>query len=102
MLNIKPVLFGNAQGQIVASGKAHGRRKAIEALAAKYREKHMREEAPAVYISHGDCPEDARRLAEQVIAVTPDARISICQHEPFSGAHVGPGMLGLFFQGTER
>ena len=24
------------------------------------------------------------------------------QHEPFSGAHVGPGMLALFFRGIER
>ena len=31
-----------------------------------------------------------------------DQGITICQHEPFSGAHVGPGMLGLFFRGTER
>jgi len=34
--------------------------------------------------------------------VTPDVPITICQHEPFSGAHVGPGMLALFFRGTER
>ena len=26
----------------------------------------------------------------------------LCQHEPFSGAHVGPGMLALFFRGKER
>jgi hypothetical protein len=32
----------------------------------------------------------------------PGAQITICQHEPFSGAHVGPGMLGLFFRGNER
>ena len=30
------------------------------------------------------------------------ANITICHHEPFSGSHVGPGMLGLFFWGTER
>ena len=32
----------------------------------------------------------------------PDIPITICQHEPFSGAHVGPGMLALFFRGKER
>jgi hypothetical protein len=41
-------------------------------------------------------------LAELVKKVTPDIPVTICQHEPFSGAHVGPGMLALFFWGVER
>ena len=41
-------------------------------------------------------------LAELVRKITPDVPITICQHEPFSGAHVGPGMLGIFFRGVER
>ncbi len=102
MLNIKPILFGNSEGNIVSCGKVRGRRKAIEALVAKYREKRIAAPAPDVYISHGDCPEDASALAGMITAVTPDAKIHVCEHEPFSGAHVGPGMLGLFFRGTER
>ena len=45
---------------------------------------------------------DAEYLAGLVREITPDVPITICQHEPFSGAHVGPGMLGLFFRGVER
>ena len=41
-------------------------------------------------------------LAGLVKQITPGIPITICQHEPFSGAHVGPGMLGLFFRGVER
>ena len=26
----------------------------------------------------------------------------ICPHEPFTGSHVGPGMLALFFLGSHR
>ena len=55
-----------------------------------------------ICISHGDCLEDAEILAGLVRKITPECPITICQHEPFSGAHVGPGMLGLFFRGTER
>ena len=55
-----------------------------------------------ICISHGDCLEDAQYLADLVHKILPDIPITICMHEPFSGAHVGPGMLGLFFRGTER
>jgi hypothetical protein len=41
-------------------------------------------------------------VADLVRKATPDVPITICQHEPFSGAHVGPGMLALFFWGVER
>jgi DegV family protein with EDD domain len=102
VLNIKPILFGDKTGHIISCGKVRGRKKAIEALAKKYEEKRMRTGPQTICISHGDCLQDAELLAEQVRAITPDIPITICQHEPFSGAHVGPGMLGLFFRGIER
>ncbi len=102
VLNIKPILFGDATGHIISCAKVRGRRKAIEALAQKYEEKRVKSGAQRVCISHGDCLSDAEMLAGLVRAITPEVSITICQHEPFSGAHVGPGMLGLFFRGTER
>ena len=102
ILNIKPILYGDSTGHIVSCSKVRGRRNAIAALAEIYREKRIAEKQPAVYISHGDCLADAEKLSDMIRTVTPDAVVNICQHEPFSGAHVGPGMLGLFFRGTER
>ncbi len=102
MLNIKPILYGDSTGHIVACEKTRGRRRAIDALVRKYEEKRMRIEKPRVCISHGDCLEDAQELASRVLAITPDAELTIAAHEPFSGAHVGPGMLALFFRGVER
>jgi len=102
VLNIKPILYGDKTGHIVSCGKVRGRAKAIEMLVKKYEEKRMVQEKPRVCISHGDCLQDAEELAKRVLAVTPDADLTICQHEPFSGAHVGPGMLALFFYGVER
>ncbi|MCR5794145.1 MAG: DegV family protein [Solobacterium sp.] len=101
-LHIKPILYGDHTGHIVSCANCRGRKKAIQKLAEKYREKRMDIADPAVYISHGDCIDDAEKLKELILAVTPDAQITVCAHEPFSGAHVGPGMLGLFFLGKER
>ena len=79
VLNIKPILYGDHTGQ-----------------------KRIIDYDQKICISHGDCLEDAQRLAELISAITPGVPITICQHEPFSGSHVGPGMLGLFFHGNER
>ena len=102
VLNIKPILFGDKTGHIISCAKVRGRRKSIEELANKYEEKRVKTGEQTVFISHGDCLDDANMLAGLIEKITPDVKPVICQHEPFSGSHVGPGMLGLFFRGTER
>ena len=56
VLNIKPILFGDSTGHIVACTKVRGRRKSIEMLAEKYREKKLDGPEQKICISHGDCP----------------------------------------------
>ena len=102
VLNIKPILYGTADGHIVSCGKVRGRKKAIEALAQVYAEKQVDAGNRIVAISHGDCPEDAQTLADALSAVRKPRELVICPHEPFTGSHVGPGMLAVFFQGTHR
>lgn len=102
VLNIKPILFGDSTGHIISCGKVRGRKNAITAIIDKYREKRIDTEDDIVCISHGDCLDEAKTLADLVAKEDPNAKITICQHEPFSGAHVGPGMLALFFWGKER
>ncbi len=102
LLNIKPILYGDKDGHIVSCGKVRGRRRSIEALAGKYKEKRLDSDEQMVCISHGDCLEDAEALAGLLRGITPGVSITVCPHEPFSGIHVGPGMLGLFFRGRER
>ena len=102
VLNIKPILYGSSDGRIISCGITRGRKKAVAELARKYRDKHLDVQDLGVYISHGDCLEEAEALAGMVKEITPDVKVSVCEHEPFSGSHVGPGMLALFFLGKER
>ena len=102
VLNIKPILYGDRDGHIVSCGVVRGRKRAVEDLVKKYEEKHLDVQDIGVYISHGDCIEDAEKLASMVKEITPGVNVTICKHEPFSGSHVGPGMLALFFRGKER
>ena len=102
VLNIKPLLYGDYEGHIVSCAKPRGRKKAIAAILEKYQKLALHPENSRVFISHGDCPEEAQQLAEQVCAIAQPKELIICPHEPFTGCHVGPGMLALFFQGTAR
>lgn len=102
VLNIKPLLYGDNEGHIVACGKYRGRKKALDAIVEKYASKAVEPEKQLIAISHGDCPEDAQLLADRISAIAKPGELIICPHEPFTGAHVGPGMLALFFMGDGR
>jgi DegV family protein with EDD domain len=102
VLNIKPLLWGDPTGHIVALSKCRGRKKAIEAIVELYRTRAIEPEKQRIAISHGDCLEEAQLLAEKICAIAQPGELIICPHEPFTGAHVGPGMLALFFFGETR
>lgn len=102
VLNIKPLLYGDYEGHIVSCGKHRGRKRVMEAIVDKFRALAEDVQNSRVFISHGDCPEDAQLLAEKVCAVAQPKELILCPHEPVTGAHVGPGMLALFFLGSKR
>lgn len=102
VLNIKPVLWGDPTGHITARGKYRGRKKALAAIVEEYKNSVVDAGAQRVAISHGDCPEEAQVLADMICAVAKPKELIIAPHEPFTGAHVGPGMLALFYHGRER
>ncbi len=102
VLNIKPLLRGDEEGKIVVFAKLRGRKKAIEAIAKEYADKAVNPENQRVAISHGDCLEDAEALAKMVNEIAKPKELIIAMHEPYTGVHVGPGMLSLFFIGAGR
>lgn len=102
VLNIKPLLWGDPTGHIVALQKCRGRKKAVDAIVELYRTRAVDAENRRVGITHGDCPEEAEQLAKRISEIAKPKELIIVPHEPFTGAHVGPGMLALFFFGNER
>lgn len=102
MLGIKPILRGDEEGHIVVSQKCRGRRKAVDTLAQIYQERVVNPESQCVAISHGDCLEEARKLADKICAIAQPKELIFCPHEPVTGSHVGPGMLAVFFFGQGR
>ena len=101
MLDIKPILKGNTEGKIVTSCNARGRKQGIKALAEKYRQLVVDPEKQMIGISYGGHREDAVHLANLITKIAEPKKIWIVPHEPATGAHVGPGMLGLYFKGND-
>ena len=102
MLSFKPVLHMDDEGHLVNRFKVRGRSASIEALCDKYGELALDKAGGTVFISHGDCEDDARRLAG-LLHERYGAEVSriVCVG-PVIGAHSGPGTLALFFVGRHR
>lgn len=102
--NIKPVLHVDDEGHLINISKIRGRKRSLAALVdnmektiGDYKDKNQ-----VVFISHGDCLEDAEYVKQLV-----EERFGI--HEFLInyvgctiGAHSGPGTVALFYLGETR
>ena len=96
LLQIKPILQGDPEGKIVVLCKERGRKKATDKLVQLY-QAMVEDKAAPVGISHAAAPADALHLATALRQAGCTGQIlSVC-HEPVTGAHVGPGMLAVYF-----
>lgn len=102
VLNIKPVLHVDNEGHLIKMSVAHGRKASIRALLKEMENRGVDLQNQHVFISHGDCEEDAKYLAELVRTQCKVKDITINFIGPVIGAHSGPGTLALFFLGKER
>jgi len=102
MLSIKPVLHVDNKGRLISVSKARGRKAAIDALFDKMKQTAIDPEGQTVFISHGDVIEDAEYLANRIRNELHVKEVKIGYVGPVIGAHAGPGVLALFFIGSER
>ena len=102
VLHIKPVMHVDNAGKLINVAKARGREASIKALFAKMKETAILPEKQTVYICHGDCYDDAKKLADMIEAEFGIKDILIGYVGPVIGAHSGPGTLAVFFLANER
>jgi len=100
--NIKPVLHVDNEGHLINISKIRGRKRSLMTLVDNMEKTVGDYKNPIVFISHGDCLEDAEFVKQQV-----EERFGI--HEFLInyvgctiGAHSGPGTVALFFLGETR
>ena len=102
VLGIKPVLQMDDEGHLIKVSTARGRKKAIEALADKYAELSYEEKNTPIFISHAECDEDAKQLADMLMQRHGAEVTLITEIGPVIGSHAGPGTLAIFFIGKHR
>ncbi len=102
MLAIKPLLHVDDEGHLISIGKARGRKGSLEGLVKACEKTAIAPETQTMFISHGDCEDEAIQLAEMIKAKVNPVDVKIGCIGPVIGAHSGPGTLALFFLGTER
>lgn len=102
MLSIKPVMHMDEAGHLAPVSKARGRKAALRELVRQMEETAIDPQQQVVFISHGDCQEEADYLADLVREHTGASDVRINYVGPVIGAHSGPGTLALFFLGSKR
>lgn len=102
LLNIKPLLFVSDDGKLLPYSKARGRKKAISSLVDELKTHIQSPEDQTIFISHGDCLEDAKQLELWVREAITVKDVIISMVGTTVGSHSGPGTLALFFLADTR
>lgn len=104
LINVKPVLHVNDEGRLVPLNNVRGRKKSLISLVDQM-EKRLsgyEDKNDTVFISHGDCLEDAEYVASLVRDRFGIENFLINYICPTIGSHSGPGTVALFFMGNPR
>ena len=102
MLAIKPVMHVDDEGRLIPVSKARGRKASLTALVDRMEATAIDPAGQTVFISHGDCLEDAEFVAGEVRRRLGVETVHINYVGPVIGNHSGPGTMALFFLGSER
>lgn len=102
LLNIKPVMHVDDEGRLTPVFKVKGRKKSITALFNKVEEMIVNPEEQVIFISHGDCLEEAEILKAKILEKIKVKDVVLNFVGPAVGSHSGPGTLAVFFIGNNR
>lgn len=102
MLGIKPVLHVDDAGHLIPVAKIRGRKQSLDSLVAHMEETVTEPEKQVIFISHGDCLQDAQYVADKIREKWKVKDIVLNEIGPVIGTHSGPGTVALFFLGSKR
>ena len=101
-LGVKPLMHCDNEGKLVKTGVVRGRQASLDALVKRMKETIINPEGQTVFISHGDCIDDAEYVKAEILKSLPVKEVIINFVGPVIGTHSGPGTMALFFFASER
>lgn len=102
IINVKPVLHVSDDGRLIPLSNVHGRKKALITLVNNMEKQVQGYDNDIVFISHGDCIEDAQFVANLIKERLGIQNFLINYVSPTIGTHSGPGTVALFFMGEHK
>ena len=103
LLQVKPIIISDVNGQNVAVEKVKGRRASFLRVAELFGEAYRRAPYQRICIVHADCEADAEALKELVLEKLPDRDVEVRTDliGPIIGASTGPGTVAVYSYGKE-
>lgn len=102
LINVKPVLHVDDEGHLTSVCNVRGRKKSLIKLVDNMEAQIEGFQNDIIFISHGDCLEDAEFVAALVRERFGIENIMINYVSPTIGSHSGPGTVALFHLGRNR
>ncbi len=102
LMNIKPLMYVANDGKLYVTGKARGRKAAINHLIDSVGEKGVDIKNQVIFIVHGDCEDEAKIIGNEVKKRYKVKDVVYNCLDPVIVSHSGPGTLAIFFLGEER
>ncbi len=102
LIGIKPLLHVDSVGRLVPTGSARGRHQSLCRLVDRTIATIEKPEEQVIYISHGDCLEDALFVKKQITEKLTVKDVVINHVGPVIGSHSGLNTLAIFYLGSDR
>ncbi len=101
-LGIKPVLKCDFNGALYTADSVRGAKGILQKLTSNIKDYVINPEQQELFVVHGDNIEYAKQASDEILAAVPFKGVKTFQFGSTIGAHTGPGLIALFFIGTER
>lgn len=95
LLNLKPIITLNENGQAVAAGKAFSRKQSFRKILTMVEEKHRRQPIHSFAVVHVKSPERAELYAREIEKICSRPVAFISEVAPVVGVHNGTGAVGI-------
>ena len=102
IIKIKPIIHVNDEGKLIVIGKERGRKKSLMTLVDRMEEKMKGFDNDIVMIVHGDAPEDAEFVKNEIVKRFGITNIMINCLGSVIGSHTGPGVVSIFYMGERN
>lgn len=100
--DVKPIMFVNENGKLIAEKKVIGRRRSVLTIAENFIKTIEAPETQTIFIGHGDCLDDAKLLASIISQKVKVKEFIFNYIDPVIAIHSGPDTLAIFGYGKSR